>query len=387
MHLLFVKTSLVWPRSSGHDVHTYEMMRALAKSGCKISLLTVAPPTEAALADLDLTWQGTFDDVAEPTQPPVQLSWLENKYCSYWGVQHVHIAKVRAQCEALGADVVVAVGLDILPYLAAVQEAQTVWYAADEWVLHHWSQIAISRPSSLAELKPGLIKGVYERAFSSRVDRVWVVSHADRRATRFFMGARNVDVIPNGVDADHYSPHHGNDEVAHSCVFWGRLDFGPNVDALRWFIGRVWPRIRSAAPSAKFSVFGFQPGPEIEQMAQAEGIELIPNLPDIRAEICRRQVVVLPFVSGAGIKNKLLEAASMARPILASRTALNGLQVEGAQPLQGAGSPADWSNQLLQLWRDESLRRELGQRARSWVCHSHSWANCADTALQGLKSC
>ena len=43
-----------------------------------------------------------------------------------------------------------------------------------------------------------------------------------------------------------------------------------------------------------------------------DGIDLVPDLPDLRDEIARHAAVVLPFVSGGGIKNKLLEAASMA---------------------------------------------------------------------------
>ena len=33
LRLLFVKECLAWPRSSGHDVHTFHMMRALASLG------------------------------------------------------------------------------------------------------------------------------------------------------------------------------------------------------------------------------------------------------------------------------------------------------------------------------------------------------------------
>ena len=43
------------------------------------------------------------------------------------------------------------------------------------------------------------------------------------------------------------------------------------------------------------------------RIGAAPGVELHPDLPDLRGEVRRRQVVVLPFVSGGGIKNKLLE--------------------------------------------------------------------------------
>ena len=48
MKLLFVKQSQNWPRSSGHDVHGYHMMRALAARGHTISLATIVPPKPEA---------------------------------------------------------------------------------------------------------------------------------------------------------------------------------------------------------------------------------------------------------------------------------------------------------------------------------------------------
>jgi hypothetical protein len=38
MRLLFVKHSLAWPRSSGHDVHTFHMMKACGEMGHDVFL-------------------------------------------------------------------------------------------------------------------------------------------------------------------------------------------------------------------------------------------------------------------------------------------------------------------------------------------------------------
>ena len=54
MRLLFVKEALAWPRSSGHDVHCFHMMQALAALGHEVSLATVKPAAEEAVAGLPL---------------------------------------------------------------------------------------------------------------------------------------------------------------------------------------------------------------------------------------------------------------------------------------------------------------------------------------------
>ncbi len=54
MRLLFVKERLAWPRSSGHDVHSFYMMRALAELGHSVGLVTLSPPTPEAIQGLRL---------------------------------------------------------------------------------------------------------------------------------------------------------------------------------------------------------------------------------------------------------------------------------------------------------------------------------------------
>jgi glycosyltransferase involved in cell wall biosynthesis len=122
----------------------------------------------------------------------------------------------------------------------------------------------------------------------------------------------------------------------------------------------------------------------VRGLAGRDGIDLVADLPDLREEVARHQVVVLPFVSGGGIKNKLLEAAAMARPIICSSKARGGLRAEGDLPFIEARGGRDWAVALLDLWRDEPRRRRLGAEARDWVLTHHSWDAAARLAEEAL---
>ncbi len=229
-----------------------------------------------------------------------------------------------------------------------------------------------------------MVKGLYERVFASRVDRVWVVSQPDARAIRRVMRYPAVDCITTGVDTNHFAPQAVEQKPA-SCTLWGRLDFGPNVDAVRWFASEIWPEIRRRRPEATFTLYGFQPTPEMDDIGRRSGFEIVPDLNDLREAVCRHQVVVLPFVSGAGIKNKLLEAASMGRPILASPKAVNGLPTTTPHPFQVVHSRSQWVDALEQLWNDERLRTQRGAQARAWVIENASWHTAARQVTSPLS--
>ncbi|MCI0699805.1 MAG: glycosyltransferase family 4 protein [Planctomycetia bacterium] len=385
MRLLFVKDSLNWPRSSGHDVHCFHMMQALARLGHEVGLLTATEPLPEAIAGLSLAFQRALPKPGEAcTGPAPSLSWLQKKFQSYWGIEENRVRAVGQSALDMNADAVVVVGLNVLPYLGAVKDRLRVWYAADEWFWHHASQVRVFRPRTWSEMKHALIKGLYERAYKSLLHRVWVVTDADRRAMRTVAGVRGTDVVPNGVDAEHFKPLEAPQQER-SCTFWGRLDFGPNVQALEWFCSRVWPHVRAESPDARFIVYGFNPTPAVQLLTGRDGIELVPDLPDLRAAVAHQQVVVFPFVSGGGIKNKFLEAAAMGKPIVCSRVALNGLRKPAESGVIVARTPEEWAHSLKELWTNSAKRSACGSALRVWVIEHHSWATTARIAVEGLE--
>jgi len=386
VRFLFVKELLAWPRSSGHDVHCYHMMRALTELGHEVSFLGRATPAPEALEGLPLAWLRAFPAAGEPAangRPPRLTHWQE-RFRSYWGIRPAHIQAVARLAKECRAHAVVAVGLNVLPYLGGIEEGCRVWYAADEWAWHHLSQIRPRDRGSWGHMRDALVKGFYERAYAPLLDRIWVVTQADRRAMRWVTGRQGVDVIPNGVDGAYYRPM-AQRQGDSTCTFWGRLDFGPNIQGLEWFCNQVWPLVRRQVPEARFTIYGFNPTPAVARFAGQDGIALVPDLPDLRREVGRHQVVVLPFVSGGGIKNKLLEAASMGQAILCTPRACGGLRLQQRRPFVVAAEPASWAKRLVALWKNPALRQHLGREARSWVLAHHSWLTAARSAIAGLE--
>jgi glycosyltransferase involved in cell wall biosynthesis len=361
------------------------MMRGLAALGHDVHFVANVRPSAASTAGLGLATCDVlqrFDaECVRQFSPPA----LQARFFGYWGTPTRHAAALAVAADQLDADVVVAVGLDAPLYLSAIEGAERVWYAADEWVIHHLSQVDPWRAGTWHNVRDAAIKGLYERAFAPTIDRVWVVSEPDRRAARWIAGIRLVDVVPNGVDADHFLPQNVV-ETPETAVFWGRLDFGPNIQALQWFIRDVWPAVRKRRPSATVSVLGFRASDDVRRLTDAPGVRLVPDLADIRAEICRHQVAIVPMVSGAGIKNKLLEAASLARPIVCTSRATLGLTIEGASPLVVRDGAEPWADALDELWSTPAKRMALGRAGREWARSSHTWTQAASLALSALAS-
>jgi hypothetical protein len=203
VRLLFFKPDLAWPRMSGHDVHCYYMIKALLELGHVAALVTVTPPKAEAVAGLSLDGQWTLAEAAESGETrPLALTPLQARFASYWGIEQKQMRALGALARAWQADAVIADGLNVLPFLAGVEGACRVWFAADEWIWHHLSQARFLDRSTWGNVWQAAVKGLYERAYRGILDRIWVVSEADARAMRIVTWSHNVDILPNGVDSE-----------------------------------------------------------------------------------------------------------------------------------------------------------------------------------------
>jgi glycosyltransferase involved in cell wall biosynthesis len=383
VRILFYKSSFAWPRTSGDDVHTSQMIRAVVGLGAHVEIATATPPVPEALADIDVDRVVTLDECpVDGRHSEIRLRPLEERFRTYWGIPSRRIAAFARLARDIDPAAVVVAGLDALPLLAGIQRGIRIWYAGDEWTWHHLSQVRLTDARTWHHVRAAAVKGLYERTFASRLDRAWTVSEPDARSLRWISGIAHVDTIPNGVDATVFSPCPQREEPE-TAIFWGRLDFGPNIQALEWFVARAWPQLRARFSAARFTIAGYHPGAPVAMLAGRDGIELLPDVPDLRPVAARHAVVVLPFVSGGGVKNKLLEAAAMSKAIVASPRALCGLR--GSPPLCQARTAHDWITTVSALWQNTEKRRDLGQRARDWVVHEHTWAAAGRLALESIE--
>ncbi len=383
LRLLFAKQQLAYPRAQGHDIHGFNMMRSFHELGHQVGLAAFESPSARAVEGLRLDYLTTLHERDVETLPPMApLTWVQRRFASYFGAADEDTRRLGAAVTDYRPDIVIGLGADILPYLVGSGAPRSVWYVADEWVLHYGSLARLKQPKTWGNLGTAAIWGLYERAFAGGLDRIWVVTEQDARSMRRWAGAERVDVLPNGVDSAYYTPQPVSERLR-TAVFWGRLDFLPNLQALDWFCHKIWPLLHERFPDAAFRIIGFCADDRAHALTKVPGVVLTPDLPDLRGAVCEQAVVVMPFQSGGGIKNKLLEGASMGKAIVSTSVACQGLRGDPAVVV--ASRPQEWVEAIARLWTDEGARRQLGADARAWVLREHSWRRTAEDAAASLR--
>ena len=174
-----------------------------------------------------------------------------------------------------------------------------------------------------------------EKRCFERTDVVGFVSDLDQqRAVELLHPTSVTGVAPIPVDTDYYTPppEGWRKDRRPIVLFTGHLGHPPNVDAISYFLARIWPLIREDCPDAVFQAVGLLPDPKLQQAcAGASGVEIHPNVPDIRPYFWNALVYVVPMRYGGGVRQKIFEAWSMQVPVVCTTMAAEGTRAISGQ--------------------------------------------------------
>lgn len=181
-------------------------------------------------------------------------------------------------------------------------------------------------------------------------------------------------VIPNGVDTEYYrlSGTHRQDSL--TVVFLGRMDYYPNVAGALEFVEKVWPRIRSKIPEAKFRIVGSNPVSKIRALQDLDGISVTGYVPDVRPHVADAAVAVAPLSIARGTQNKVLECMAMGIPVVASPQVAKGVQAIPGRHLLVGNSSREFADQVIALLQEPERRRKMADEAHQQVVSAHSWS-------------
>ncbi len=206
--------------------------------------------------------------------------------------------------------------------------------------------------------------GAYERAVAARFDASLFVSAAEAALLP------GTIAIENGIDTVRYDPAAVFDRIDESgplIVFTGQMDYRPNIDAATAFARDALPAIRAKHPAARFAIVGRAPTTAVRALA-SDAVIVTGEVADVRGGLAAAGVVVAPLKLARGIQNKVLEAMAMARPVVASSAAAEGIDHAGT--IVVADDPAQ---AVIALLEDAARGEALGTAARARAIARYGW--------------
>ncbi len=244
------------------------------------------------------------------------------------------------------------------------------------------------RPMRWMMHREARLLGAFEREIASRVSASLFVSEAEAALFRDGGAQGPVLAVENGIDSVKFDPAL-NAAIPRSSgegliVFTGQMDYRPNIDAVTWFARDILPLICRYRP-VQFAIVGRAPTPAVQALA-SDHVTVTGAVDDVRGWLAAADVCVAPLKLARGIQNKVLEAMAMARPVVASAAAAEGIDHAGT--IRVAETAAAFAAEVIALLEAPEDAASLGESARAQVIRRYGWdARLAPLdALLGLSA-
>lgn len=270
-------------------------------------------------------------------------------------------------------DLVWISGWDMVVNLPRDFRVPVLMDAVDDGVLEHGRELrqARSLPQVARTLKRLVMNYRFERKYFGNADACLFVSDVDARFFSRISPRTPTFVVQNGVDVDYFKPSSPTATQA-MLVFEGNMSFPPNEDAAAYLVNSIFPLVLRRAPGARLLIVGKAPSAAVKALA-GPNVEVTGFVPDVRPFLDEATVFVCPMRKGAGIKNKVLQAWAMGKPVVATSNAVGGLAAREGENIVTRDDAESFADAVVELLRSPEKRAAMSAAARRTVEANYTW--------------
>ncbi|MEZ4986545.1 MAG: glycosyltransferase family 4 protein [Saprospiraceae bacterium] len=391
MKILLLCKKFPYPQKDGESIAIHTLSLALSELGCEVSLLAMNTskhyfngngyPAEAAHFRTIRTV--AIDNSIRP--------WAA--FRNLFSGESYHIARfvsdefARVLTDMLQTDTYDVVQLETLylaPYIPTIRKHSDAIVSMRAHNVEHeiWERIAGNTSNGLkrwylhhltAKLKR------YEQQVLEQYDLLLPITQRDQRQFRN-MGFKGLSVVtPIGVSKLEI-PKPKEVSPRQSISFIGSLDWMPNVEGLNWFIDEVWPSLQSAYPQLELHIAG-RNTPKCLLQLNKPGIVVHGEVPDSAAFIQQHPIMVVPLLTGSGMRAKILEGMALGKTVLTTSIGLEGIHANHRTEVMIANTPDQFLESLHYLLNHPNRLQQISQKARALVQEKYNSKGIAKRVL------
>jgi sugar transferase (PEP-CTERM/EpsH1 system associated) len=393
--LLFLAHRIPYPPNKGDKIRSFHLLRHLS-ARYAIHL--------GAFVDDPEDWQ--YGDALKPYCASIKLLPLRPRrarLASLAGLlagealtlPYYRNRELASWAQALAADGTVTRGLAFSSAMAQFMPAGLACRVLDmvDVDSDKWTQYAPTQrwPLSWVYAREGRKLAEWEARVAKDFDATLLVSRAEAALLqeRAPQARHKIGVFENGVDAEYFSPARDYPDPypagALGVVFTGAMDYWPNVDAVSWFAERIFPAVREAVPAAQFTIVGSRPTDAVQALARQPGVVVTGGVPDVRPWLAHAACAVAPLRIARGVQNKVLEAMAMARPVVVTAQAAEGIRAEAGRDFLLAQDEAGFVQAVIA----QLQARASNAQARACILAHYDWArnmSAIDALFEGTPA-
>lgn len=373
MKILSLANKVPFPRKDGGAIGVLNILEGYADNGHQVTLLAMnTPKHHIAESELptDLTSKINFrlvDVDIHIKALPLLTNWLfsPKAYILERFVSTFFKNQLIALLQEESFDFVQLEGLYLCPYIPFIRQHSKAQIILREHNVEHeiWERTAEVQKGFkrfyLKSMARRLQKA--EAGFLNQYDILSTVTERDKEKLNQLGNRKPAIVMQPGFTIE--TKPKGDLTTPLSIGFLGALDWIPNQIGLKWFVGKCWQQVHSAHPEIQFWVAGRNAPEGFGKMLQLPGIQFLGEIEDAHDFISKRSILIVPLLSGSGVRVKILEGLTMGKAIVTTDIGAEGIPVQSGKELIIANTPDEFAEAVIQLLDNPEHIQQLGHEA------------------------
>ena len=273
---------------------------------------------------------------------------------------------VKQELKAKRYDLVILDGLQMAAYLKDIRkstQAKVVLRAhnVEHLIWQRMANAAVGLKSRYLNLLADRLKS-FELDVLQKVDALLPITPDDASCFRTLGCEKPMHVTPVGVKMDKYRID--EQAVEHPTLFhFGSMDWLPNEEAVRWFLDRCMDLLLAQLPTIRFDIAG-RNMPAWLKAYHHPNVRIVENVSDPVVYMNSRSIMLVPLLSGSGMRVKIMEGLAMGKAIVSTTIGAEGINVEHGQSILLADSPHSFVQAIVSIVNDPSLYERLRNKGR-----------------------
>ncbi len=192
--------------------------------------------------------------------------------------------------------------------------------------------------------------------------------------------------LPVGLDTRAYMADQESYEKPLTIGFIGSLDWMPNIEGLKWFLDEVWlPLLLPHHPTLQLHIAG-RNTPDWLRTNESMGIYVHGEVDDAAEFIKRHTVMVVPLLSGGGMRVKILEALALSRVNITTTVGLEGIDAQHSKQVLIADSPQEFLAAIEFCLKHPRKIKEIGLQAQVFCASQYDNLKLAARLVEHIRA-
>jgi glycosyltransferase involved in cell wall biosynthesis len=278
--------------------------------------------------------------------------------------------KIGQAVASVNFDLAIVSQVDMVAYSEAIRGLPAIFEEVEVGIIYSQYFQAIEVRD---RIRMGLTWIKYRNFLASTMKKYaisTVVSQSEATLlSKSISGKSRIEIIPNFVDLQAYEDIQ-EQPLPNSLIFSGSFTYFPNYQAMLWFLSEIYPEIQARVPDVKMSITGNHAG---LSLPVADHVLLTGMVENVYPHIARSWCSVVPLQTGGGTRLKVLEAMALRTPVVTTSKGAEGLDVQDGKHLLIADDPRSFSQSVIRLLRDQSLRQAISDEGYKLVREKYNW--------------